>query len=129
MMPVPRFPAGLQGAISMPLSDEERRRLESLEQELAAADPDLNFELQSGKPRGMAARGVYGLLALVAGFGLVIAGISMQLTIVGVVGFVLMGAGAHWFLSGFRPLDGQWFRSDEQGEGTSSPSGPEPGTR
>ena len=68
----------------MPLSDDERRRLEKLEQELAATDPDLNLELQSGKPRGMSARAIYGILAVMAGFGLVIAGIIMQLTIMGV---------------------------------------------
>jgi len=105
----------------MPLSDDERRRLEKLEQELAATDPDLNLELQSGKPRGMSARAIYGILAVMAGFGLVIAGIIMQLTIMGVIGFLLMGAGAHWFLSGLRSLGGSGFGFDREREGKSSP--------
>lgn len=63
----------------MPLSDEGRRRLEKIEQDLAATDPDLDLKLKSGLPRGMAARTVYGLLAALAGFALVIAGIMVQL--------------------------------------------------
>jgi len=112
----------------VPLSDEERRRLEMLEQDLAASDPDLNLELQSGHPRGMAARTVFGILAALAGFALIIAGIITQITIIGVIGFLLMGAGAHWFLRGYRPLDGPGFLINPQNEGKSSPSGPEPGT-
>ncbi|MDQ1058382.1 broad specificity phosphatase PhoE [Arthrobacter globiformis] len=50
--------------VPMALSDEERRHLENLEQELAAADPDLNRILQSGLRRNRAtARIVYGVLA------------------------------------------------------------------
>lgn len=111
----------------MPLSDEERRRLEKLEQELAASDPDLNLELQTGEPRGMAAHAVIGILAGLAGFALIIAGIITQITIIGVIGFLLMGAGAHWFLNG-RTLDGYAFGIDRQKDGKSSPSGREPGT-
>ncbi|MGY4541318.1 hypothetical protein ACVWY0_001227 [Arthrobacter sp. UYNi723] len=86
----------------MPLSDEERRRLEKLEQDLAATDPDLDLELKSGLPRGMAALTVYGLLAVLAGFVLVIAGIIVQVMVLGALGFLMMVAGAHWFVSGFR---------------------------
>ena len=93
----------------MPLSDEERRRLEKLEQDLAATDPELNLELQSGHPRGMAARSVWGILATVAGFALVITGITAQITILGVIGFLLMCAGANWFLGGRRLRDGSGY--------------------
>lgn len=112
----------------MPLSDEERRRLEKLEQDLAASDPDLNLELQSGQPRGMASRAGFGILAMLAGFALVIAGIITQITVIGVTGFVLMSAGAHWFLSGLHLPNGSGFLSGPQSEGTSSASGPGPGT-
>lgn len=85
----------------MALSDEERARLEKLERELAATDPDLYRKLQSGVPGGRAsARNVYGTLAVVAGLALVIAGIITRLTLIGTVGFVLMVAGAYWFLYG-----------------------------
>jgi len=93
----------------MPLSDEERRRLDKLEQDLAASDPELNLELQSGQPRGMAARSVWGILASVAGFALVISGIITQITLIGVIGFLLMCAGAYWFLGGLRLRDGSGY--------------------
>lgn len=87
----------------MALSDEERRRLEKLEQELTATDPDLDRELQGGLSRYRAsARTIYGLLATLAGFALVIAGIITQLAVIGVAGFLLTVAGASWFLSGIR---------------------------
>ena len=83
----------------MALSDEERRRLEKLEQELAETDPGLDWELQAGLSRYRASpRTIYGLLAVAVGFALVIAGIITQLAVIGVAGFLLMVAGASWFL-------------------------------
>lgn len=88
-------------AAAMALSDEERRRLEKLEQELAATDPELDRELQGGLSRYRAsARTIYGLLATLVGFALVIGGIITQLAVIGVAGFLLMVGGANWFLSG-----------------------------
>lgn len=88
----------------MALSDEERRRLEKLEQELAATDPDLDQQLQAGLSRNLASpRTLYGVLAAFAGFALVIAGIITQLAVIGAAGFLLMVAGASWFLSGLHP--------------------------
>ncbi|MFK0039800.1 DUF3040 domain-containing protein [Paenarthrobacter sp. NPDC090517] len=84
----------------MSLSDEERRSLEELERDLAATDPDLAFELKSGRPRGAIARTVSGALAVLIGFVLVIAGIVTQLVILGVAGFLLASAGAYWLLAG-----------------------------
>ncbi|WP_082506955.1 DUF3040 domain-containing protein [Arthrobacter sp. Leaf337] len=85
----------------MSLSDEERRRLEKLEQELSATDPDLDRQLQAGMSRNWAsARTVYAVLAVFAGFALVIAGIVTQLAVIGVAGFLLMVGAASWFLSG-----------------------------
>lgn len=85
--------------VPMALSDEERRRLEKLEKELAAADPNLDRKLQSGLPRRRPApRPVYGVLAILPGFALVIVGISTKLTLIGAIGFMLMIAGAHWYL-------------------------------
>lgn len=53
----------------MALFDEERRRLEKLEQDLAASDPDLARKLQSGVPRGRAAAGsLYAIGAARTGF-------------------------------------------------------------
>jgi hypothetical protein len=63
-------------------------------------------KLQSGVPGSGAARSVYAILAALAGFALIIVGISTRLTVIGVVGFLLMGADVYWFLSGFRWRDG-----------------------
>ncbi|WP_411374069.1 DUF3040 domain-containing protein [Arthrobacter sp. MPF02] len=93
----------------MALSDEERRRLEKLEQELASSDPDLYRTLQSGAPRTNrreAAATVWGALALIGAFTLVIVGIAAELIIVGAVGFLLMVAAANWLLRGYGPQGG-----------------------
>ena len=58
----------------MPLSDDERRRLEKL-QDLAAADPDLNLKLGAGSCRDAGARTVSGALTVRAGPTAVIAAI------------------------------------------------------
>ncbi|MGR0160326.1 DUF3040 domain-containing protein [Paenarthrobacter nitroguajacolicus] len=84
----------------MSLSDEERRSLEELERDLASTDPDLAYELRSGRPRGAVARTVLGSLAVLAGFVMVIAGIITQLVVLGVLGFLLASGGAYWLLAG-----------------------------
>lgn len=90
----------------MALPDEERRRLEKLEQELAATDPCPDRQLQDGVPGELASpRTVYGLLAAFAGFVLVIAGITSELAVIGVAGFLLMVAGAN-FLNSLHIGDG-----------------------
>jgi hypothetical protein len=85
------------------LSEEERKRLEMLEQELSSSDPDLDRTLQAGAPGRRpreAATMVHGILTLVAGFTLVIVGIATEFIIIGAVGFLLMMAGGHWFIKG-----------------------------
>ena len=87
----------------MALSEEERKRLQMLEQELASTDPDLDRTLQTGAPGQHpreATTMVRGILTLVAGFTFVIVGITTELIIIGAVGFLLMLAGAHWFIKG-----------------------------
>ena len=77
-----------------------------LEQELAAADPDLDQKLQGRLPSGRATRRtVYGALAALAGFALVIAGIITKLMLIGVIGFLLMVAGAYFVISEVRPQE------------------------
>jgi hypothetical protein len=93
----------------MALSEEERRRLERLEHELASTDPKLDRTLQTaegGKHDREAATVVRGVLTLIAALTLIIVGIATDLIIVGVVGFLLMIAGGHWFLKGVRPETG-----------------------
>lgn len=90
----------------MALSEEERKRLERLEQDLASSDPDLVRTLQTGAPGRHpreAATMVRGILTLVGAFTLVIVGIATELIIIGAAGFLLMMAGAHWFIKGLSP--------------------------
>lgn len=93
----------------MELSDEERRRLEMLEQELAQSDPDLVRKLESGTPDGRhreAAGVARGVLTMLAALTLVIAGIATELIIIGAAGFLLMIAGANLLLRGLRAQRG-----------------------
>lgn len=88
----------------MPLSDRERKQLEELESGLAAEDPRLAQELSSGSVGFRFGRGTYlGAVAMLMGFVLLIAGVSIQLIVVGVVGFLLMGVGTYLMLEG-RPV-------------------------
>ena len=87
--------------VPMALSDEERARLEKLEQELAASDPGFYRKLQSGVLNSKASsQHVYGILTTLAGVAVVIAGAVTEITIIGALGFVLTIAGAYWFLYG-----------------------------
>ena len=86
----------------MPLSDDERRRLEKL-QDLAAADPDLNLNLGAGSCRDAAARTVCGALTVLGGLMVVIAASyhhsSADRRRCRIPGAVL---GAHWALTGIQ---------------------------
>lgn len=90
----------------MALSDEERRRLEKLEQELAAADPEFARHLAGFTRTRATSATLYGVVAAIAGFTLIIAGIITKLTIIGAIGFLLMVAGGNWYLNGIRPPSG-----------------------
>ena len=88
----------------MPLSDEERRRLEELEHLLSAQDPSLARNLREGKtgnqvPRRM----VFASLAFIAGLVLVIVGVATQILFIGAAGFLLECAAAYWFLEAQGP--------------------------
>ncbi len=83
----------------MPLSDEERRELEEMELELNSEDPRLAQELSSGSVRSATAHTVLGTLTALVGALTIILGVASQLTIVGVFGFLLMGAGTYWIVS------------------------------
>lgn len=96
----------MKGLVPVALSDEERRRLEKLEQELAAADPALAQTL-AGLTHHRATSGtLYGVLTAIAGFALIIAGIITKITAIGAVGFLLMVAGGDCVLNRILPPKG-----------------------
>ncbi|PTT70599.1 DUF3040 domain-containing protein [Arthrobacter sp. HMWF013] len=87
----------------MPLSDRERKQLEELESGLAAEDPRLAQELSSGSVGVRFKRSTYvGAVAGMFGIVLLIAGVSTQLIVVGVVGFLLMGIGTYLLFEGHK---------------------------
>jgi hypothetical protein len=77
----------------MPLSEYEQRVLEQMERDLGA-DPKLNSAMsKASRPRG---RWTFAFIGIVAGLGVLIAGVVAQLTVVGILGFALMLVSALW---------------------------------
>lgn len=78
----------------MPLSEQEQRLLEEMERNLYRNDADFVHAVGGVRGRRPGYRSiVLGVLLSVAGVGALIAGVALQLLIVGIVGFALMFAG------------------------------------
>ena len=78
----------------MPLSEQEQRLLEEMERNLYRNDADFVHAVGGVRGRRPNYRAiVLGILLAVAGVGALIAGVALQLLIVGIVGFALMFAG------------------------------------
>ncbi|MFT4213032.1 MAG: DUF3040 domain-containing protein [Microbacterium sp.] len=76
----------------MPLSEQEQRLLDEMERHLMGKDADVVSADGSG--RSLSYRNiVLGSLLVLAGLGGLIGGLSTQLIVVGVIGFVVMLAG------------------------------------
>ncbi len=76
----------------MPLSEQEQRLLDEMERHLLHNDADVVSAPRDG--RSLSYRNiVYGTVLVLLGLGGLIAGVSIPLIAVGVVGFVLMLAG------------------------------------
>ena len=75
----------------MALSEEERRVLEEMERQLRASSSDVVTVPVSRRVNAAAA--VAGVIVVIAGVGVLLAGIVLGLTPLGVVGFVAMVAG------------------------------------
>ena len=92
----------------MPLSEHEQRLLEQMEKALYAEDPKFATSLRS-TPGARAARGraALGVLAVLAGLGLLIAGVATTIIAIGVLGFVVMLVGSVIVYSAFtaRPAE------------------------
>lgn len=76
----------------MPLSEQEQRLLDEMERHLMSNDADVVSAPQDG--RTLSYRNiVYGTILVLAGLGGLIVGLSTQIIVVGVIGFVLMLGG------------------------------------
>lgn len=87
----------------VPLSEEEQRMLEQLEQALAAEDPKFASTLRGSSTRSHHRRVAFGAaVVFVLGIVLLMTGVIMPQTIVSVAGFVLMLGGAYFGLTAWR---------------------------
>lgn len=76
----------------MPLSEQEQRLLDEMERHLMGNDADVVSAPQDG--RTISYRNiVYGAILVLVGLGGLIAGVSIPLVVVGVIGFIAMLAG------------------------------------
>lgn len=94
----------------MPLSEYEQRMLEQMERQLRSDDPKFADTLGSRRSAGSTV--LLGALILIAGVGLLIAGVVTQMPWLGVLGFVAMFAGVWLAVSAPRrrtpqPVPGQ----------------------
>ena len=80
----------------MSLSDSERRSFEELEAQLRESDPDFARKISSNTTGKFSTQKIIlGTLVFLGGIVALLLGIGMDLLILGVAGFVLMGAGAY----------------------------------
>ena len=87
----------------MPLSEEELRLLEQMERALVAEDPKFASTLRGTALRRNARRRVLAAAgAFLLGVIVLMTGAILQQTVVGIVGFVVMLAGAYVGLSSWR---------------------------
>lgn len=80
----------------MPLSEHEQRLLEQMERALYAEDPGLASTLRGGPGRfGARGRLIAGILAVLGGLAVVVAGVAGNIPAVSVIGFLITLAGAY----------------------------------
>ncbi len=87
----------------MPLSEHEQRLLEQMERALYAEDPKFATSMRSSRSgTGDRRRIAAGVVALLVGLGLLIAGVASKLVVVGVLGFLAMLGGLWLAISSLR---------------------------
>jgi len=87
----------------MPLSEHEQRLLEQMERQLYADDPKLASTLRgSGRSLRSRHRLVLGVLGVVLGLAVLVAGVASQFWPVGVAGFLVMLGGGWWASTGWQ---------------------------
>lgn len=77
----------------MPLSEQEQRLLEEMERNLYRNDADFVATVGASRGRPAYRSIVLGVLLALAGIGALIAGVALQLLVVGILGFAIMFTG------------------------------------
>jgi hypothetical protein len=104
----------------MPLSEHEQKLLEQLEKQLHEDDPKFANSMGSDPGRTWSTRHVViGVLCTLAGIALLLVGVTTQLIIVGVLGFVVMGGGVY-----FATMRNASATKQHAGSGTGKPGKP-----
>lgn len=110
----------------MPLSEREQRMLKELEQQLQSDDPRFASSLEESAVGGSfnVRNLVLGLLVTVLGIGVLILGIYQQWIVLGIAGFVIMGAGVYFATTGGSASPKNKDNGGNGGSGGSGGSGP-----
>jgi len=91
----------------VPLSDRERRQLEQIEAALRASDPRFAGAVRAADPRVHYRRRVIAAaLGFLAGVGLLLAGVVVNVILIAVAGFVVMLACTLWAVTSYRRMTG-----------------------
>jgi hypothetical protein len=91
----------------VPLSEHERRQLEQIEQALRADDPRFADAVAAADPRVHYRRRVIAAaLGFVAGVGLLLAGVVINVIALAVAGFVVMLGCSLWAVNSYRRMTG-----------------------
>lgn len=117
----------------MPLSEHEQRLLEQMEKALYAEDPKFATSLRStSTQRGSRGRAGLGVLLVLVGLGVVVAGVATSMVALGVAGFtaMLVGAAIAYAALRARPVPDDAESSDSDASGaTPSSSGRDAGRK
>jgi len=93
----------------VPLSEHERRQLEQIEAALRAGDPRFAEAVRAADPRvHYRRRVVAAVLGFLAGVGLLLAGVVVNVILIAVAGFVVMLACSMWAVTSYRRMTGRW---------------------
>ena len=91
----------------MPLSEHEQRQLEQIEQALRAGDPRFANVVRAADPRVRYRRRVIeAALGFLAGVGLLLAGVVINVALIAVAGFMVMLAFSMWAVTSYRRMTG-----------------------
>jgi len=91
----------------VPLSEHEQRQLEQIEQALRAGDPRFADAVQAADPRlHYKRRVIVAALGFLAGAGLLLAGVVINIIPVAVAGFAAMLAGSLWAATSYQRMTG-----------------------
>jgi hypothetical protein len=92
----------------VPLSEHERRQLEQIEAALRAGDPRLADAVGAPDPRVYyRGRVIAAALGFLAGVGLLLAGVVVNVILIAVAGFLMMLACSLWAVTSYRRMTGR----------------------